>query len=64
MGYVKARMAINNTKEISIGTAIIQVNQSGTFTNIRDAEGLAYYTIHGRLKGCQPRRRLMNLSKY
>ena len=56
MGCVKARMAINNTKEASIGTAI-QEYQSGTFTNIRDvaeSQGLAYYTIYGCLKGCQP----------
>ena len=63
MERVKPRMAINNTKEASIATAI-QVYQLGTFTNIRDAaesQGLAYYIIYGCLNGCQPQKKAHEL---
>ena len=65
MGHVKARMAFNNAKEVSIATAI-QAYQSGTFTNIRDAaesQGLTYSTLYGCLKGRQPRQKAHELDQ-
>ena len=65
MGRVKAWIAIDNAKEVSIVLAI-QANHTGTFLNIRNAvesQGLAYFTLYGCLKGRQPWQKTFELDQ-